>query len=394
MKKILIAALAVFILGACGKDKDKKTEGEKKPRSVRYVIAENHNKDYRRVFSGNIISETESKIGFRVDGTIAKKYFKLGEYVKKGQLLAELDDENYKLDVENARAQYESSRANLAEAEAQLKSAQASFSNAKNEFSRIEKLYYDDNVSKSDYDEAKANRDVAEAQLDQYEAYRRSAESNLKASGMQLDQSRLKLSYTRIVAPQDGYIASEDSEVNETVAPGTSVYTITFGEELDAGTYIPENMIGLFKRGEKVQVEVSAVPGKVYRGEIKEIGSSSKGYGRSFPLKVRLLEKDEFLKPGMSAKITFEFAQNGDSKIVLPMSALDQDHSDKKYVYLVTDVKDGLGIIKKAVVNIGKTYADGVEIVNGINSGDYVVISGVSQIAEGQKVAIYLKEEN
>ena len=162
------------------------------------------------------------------------------------------------------------------------------------------------------------------------------------------------------------------------------------------GTFIPENLIGLLKKGEEVQVEINAVPGKIYRGEIVEIGSSSIAYGNSFPVNIRIIEKDELLKPGMSAKVSFEFShdENNKGETVLPLSALDQDSSDKMYVYTVTDIEDGVGIVKKSIVNIGKTYADGVEVLDGVNPGDYIVTSGVTQIVEGQEVSISSKEEN
>ena len=396
MKKILIGALAILSLAGCGNEKDKEVVVKKNPRYVRYTVAENGVKEYNRVFSGNLISETESKMSFRVDGTIEKKYFKLGDYVKAGQLLAELDSKNYTLEKENATAQFRSTKAGLAQAEAQLKSAEASFINAKNEYSRIEKLYYDDNVSKSDYDAAKANRDVSEAQLAQYAAYKESAVANLKASEMQLAQSELKLSYTKLITPRDGYIVSEDKEVNETVATGTPVYTISIGNEMKLETFIPENLIGLLKKGEEVQIEVNAVSGKIYRGEIVEIGNSSTAYGNSFPVNIRIIEKDDLLKPGMSAKVSFDFSNDESNKgeTVIPLSALDQDPSDKMYVYTVTDIEDGVGIVKKSIVNIGKTYADGIEVLDGVNPGDYIVTSGVTQIVEGQEVSISSKEEN
>ncbi len=396
MKKILIGALAILSLAGCGNEKDKEVVVKKNPRYVRYTVAENGVKEYNRVFSGNLISETESKMSFRVDGTIEKKYFKLGDYVKAGQLLAELDSKNYTLEKENATAQFRSTKAGLAQAEAQLKSAEASFINAKNEYSRIEKLYYDDNVSKSDYDAAKANKDVSEAQLAQYAAYKESAVANLKASEMQLAQSELKLSYTKLITPRDGYIVSEDKEVNETVATGTPVYTISIGNEMKLETFIPENLIGLLKKGEEVQIEVNAVSGKIYRGEIVEIGNSSTAYGNSFPVNIRIIEKDDLLKPGMSAKVSFDFSNDESNKgeTVIPLSALDQDPSDKMYVYTVTDIEDGVGIVKKSIVNIGKTYADGIEVLDGVNPGDYIVTSGVTQIVEGQEVSISSKEEN
>lgn len=394
MKKVLIGIFAVFLLGACGKGKEEETVIKKKPRTVRYVVASDKNPEYKRTFSGNIVSEIESQMSFRVNGTIEKKYVKLGDYVKKGQVLAELDNEDYKLSLENSRAQYENVRAGVAEADAGLKSAQASFINSKNEFSRMEKLYYDDNVSKSDYDRAKADRDVSEAQLIQSEAAKKSAEASLKASGMQLAQDKLNLGYTKLIAPQDGFIVSEESEENETVTAGTPIYRVSLGEKMETETFIPENIVGNLAKGQEVTVEISAIPGEVYRGEIKEIGASSLGYGNSYPLKVTLLEDNDSIKPGMSTKITFDLSEDNSKEIVIPLNALGQDGAGNNFVYVLTNMTEETATVKKQVVILGKTYSEGVIITKGIKTGDYVVDSGVSQISEGQEVSISTKEEN
>jgi len=393
MKKVLIYIFIILVLAACGKKKEE-VQVKEKPRSVRYLVAENKTSEFKRIFAGNIISETESNLSFRVSGTIIKKYSKLGDYVEKGQILAELDNEDYKLDVENAAAQYDSSRAKLAEANAQMKSAKASLINSKNEYARIEKLYFDDNVSKSQYDSSKADRDVTESNLAQFEAYKKSAQSNLKASEMQLAQSKLKLSYTKLIAPENGFITAEEKEENETVSSGTPVYKISLGEKLQTETFIPETIISIIKKGQKVDVEISALSGKVYKGEIKEIGTSSEGYGNTFPVKIELLEKDENIKPGMSSKIGFDFGQNSDARLVIPISALDQNPAGEKYVYTVKEIKDGVGKVIKSVVTIGEITSEGVEILSGIKSGDYIITSGVTQITEGQEVSVSSREEN
>lgn len=394
MKKILMTILTIFVLGACGKEKEKNVKIQKKPRPVRYIIVEDKGVEYSRTFSGNITSEIESKLSFRVNGTIINKYVRLGDYIKKGQILAELDNKDYKLSVENSLAQYENSLAGVAKAKAGLKSAKASFINSKNEFSRMEKLYYDDNVSKSDYDIAKANKDVTEAQLAQAEASKKSAQASLRASNMQLAQNKLNFGYTKLVAPQNGFIVAEEKEENETIASGTPIYIVSLGDTLETETFIPENLVGSLNRGQEVIVEIGALDKKIYRGKIKEIGVSSSGYGNSFPLKITLLEKNDLIKPGMSTKITFDLSRKEESQIIIPLSAVEQDASGKRFVYILTNIAEGVATVKKEIITLGKTYSEGIAIIEGIKIGDYIVSAGVSQITEGQIVAVSLKEEN
>jgi len=393
MKRILIIMIAIFTLVACGKSGEDE-QVAKKPRPVRYIVASDTGVEYNRTFSGNITSELESKLSFRVSGTIVNKYFKIGDYVKKGQVLAELDDEDYKLSVENSLAQYENVLAGVQQAKARLKSAEASFLNSKNEFLRMEKLYYDNNVSKSDYDNAKANKDIADAQLSEAKAGKNLALANLKASDVKLSQSKLNLKYTKLIAPKNGFIASEEKEENETVSLGTPVYTLSLGETLETETFIPENLVGSLKKGQEVSVEISALSGKIYKGKIKEVGSSSLGYGNSFPLNITLLEKDSLIKPGMSTKITFNLSQDEKNLMVLPLSAVEQDADGNIFVYTLINAVEGVATAKKVVITLGKTYSEGVAILKGIKSGDYIVTSGVSQITDGQAVAVLSKEED
>jgi len=394
MKKFLVAIIVIFALGACGKEKEDDVKVEKKPRPVRYLVAADKDVEYTRTFSGNITSEIESNLSFRVNGTIINKYAKLGDRIKKGQVLAELDGSDYRLSMENSIAQYENSLAGVAEAEAGLKSAEASFENSKNEFSRMEKLYYDDNISKSDYDIAKADKGVKEAQLAQAEASKNSALANLKASNMQMSQNKLNLRYTKLIAPQDGFIVAEEKEENETVEIGTPIYKVSLGDTLETETFIPENLIGSLSKGQEVIVEISALGKKNYRGKIKEIGASSSGYGNSFPLKIILLEKNNLIKPGMSTKITLDLSKKEKSQIVLPLNSIEQDGSGDRFVYILTNIKDGIATTKKTFVTLGKIYSEGIAIEEGIKIGDYIVSSGVSQITEGQIVAVSLGEED
>lgn len=393
MKKTMIIMIT-FVFMACGVGKDINMDQEKNPKLVKHMVVTNEEQEYRRSFSGNVISETESSLSFRVDGTIEKRYFKLGDYVKKGDILAKLDDEIYKIEVENSQAQYEGAMGKVLEAQAQLESALASFNNAKNEFFRIESLYYEDNVSKSEYDAAKAERDIAEAQLAQFEAYKKSTKSNLKASKMQLAQSKLRLSHTNLIVPMDGYIISEERKTNETISLGTPVYVMSQGDKLKVEVNIPENLITLIKKGDEVEVEIGVISGKVYRGEVSELGLSSTKYAGSFPVKIKLFQEESLIKSGMSAKINFEFTNKDKKKIILPISAISQDSTGKEYVYLVSDIKEGVGVAKKVFVNLGKIYTEGAEILEGINSGDSIITSGMTQILDGQEVKIHLKEES
>jgi membrane fusion protein, multidrug efflux system len=199
MTNKLIYPLLALLLTACSSDSDQTEIVEKPIRPVRFITIEQHRDTSIRTFSGTAQSSEESKLSFRVAGTITKIHVDIGQPLKKSQVIAELDPSQYRIEAEQ-------SRANLAQAQANQRNAEANFERVKN-------LYETNSASLNELDSARAN---AESNRAQTNAYRQV-----------LDLSLLNVNYTKLKSTKDCNIATKEAEINEFVSSGQTVVNVT-----------------------------------------------------------------------------------------------------------------------------------------------------------------------
>jgi len=358
MKKYIVVLLMAAALLGCGRKEEVVEEPNLRP--VKYIIIEKTASDIAREFSGTIKAETESRLSFRVPGTIERKFVSLGEEVRRGEVLAEVDRIDYEV-------KYEASIANLEKTKASLVRDKA-------DFDRYQKLYFNDNVSKAEYDSALAQFKSTKAQV--------------KAAEKQVEYDRLQLSYTKLVSPASGTIAEELSEENETISAGTPVFMLSLLGDLEVEFFVPESLIGQIKAGEVIMVAADAAQRQEIRAEITKVGTVSTGFGRTFPVKARLIDPSDEIRSGMTAQVKLNFKFADEDVILLPIQSVVTDSMGNTYVYALEGVDEDKGTVKKIDVKTGKVTNRGIEVTEGLKSGDLVITAGMSKITEGQQVEI------
>ena len=189
----------------------------------------------------------------RIGGVVVKVLVKENEKVKAGQVLAQLDDQDYSTSYNQAIADQASVQADLEQ--------------AAQDYQRYTKLYQDQAISKSDYDAALAKY--------------RNLTSRLKADQAKADQAKLNLSYTQIVAPEDGTIAKKSVEVGMVVPAGQALFGFVSSGERWVEANFKETQLSRIKPGQKVYVDVDAIKGKSFEGVVDSIGSAT---GSTFTL--------------------------------------------------------------------------------------------------------------
>lgn len=354
---VILLTLTLFFPLSCS-DKEQVTEEIIRP--VRYTQVFSTGSDRMRSFSGSVRSEEESKLSFKVSGTIINLPVKLGDVVKKGQLIAQLDPKDYQLRVQ--------------ESEASLTQVRAEARNAAANYERVRQLYENQNASLSDLDIARTQAESTQAQV-------RSIEK-------QLELTRFQLSYTKLSAPVDGSIASVDIEINENVNAGDTVALLTACCKLEVEVAIPESLISGIRDGDSVTVKLDALPGKSFSAVITEVGVAPTEFATTYPVTVRLDRTDPDIRSGMAAEVAFGFGSSGSVKrfIVPPIAVLED--RDGRFVYIVEPDEAGLGLVRKRLVTVGELTSEGLEITDGLSDGDLVVIAGVSNISDGLKVKV------
>ena len=329
-------------------------------RPVRYQQVFSTGGSRVRTFSGIARAGVESRLSFKVAGTVRRVPVQVGDSVRAGQLIADLDPEDYRLQAQQAEA-------GLAQARAQERNALA-------DYARARQLYENDNLALS---QLEAARTTAE-----------SAEQSVKASEQSLELARLQLSYTRLIAPLDGAVASVNVEVNENVRPGQVVVLLTSGSQLEVEVGIPEVLISQIQAGRDCTVTFDALPGTTFSAVITEVGVMSTGMGTTFPVTVVLDEAYPGIRSGMATEVAFLFQSEGQREIyIVPPVAVGEDR-DGRLVYVVEPTTPGKGVVHRRAVVIGELTAEGLEVFEGLSDGDRVVTAGISKIEDSQEVRL------
>ena len=440
IRKITVTFAAIIMLAACGKKDNVKEENI--IRSVKYEqVVSGGNMDIK--YSGSLKPFSESNLSFKVPGNIEKIYVKIGDKVKKGQLLAIIDNSSYSLQVKQAQAMYEQVKAStvggdyqiaeaktgiaqaktgIAQAKSAIEQAEAAYNRAiavqtstKQDFERYKKLYMNDNIAQTVYDNAKSGVDQANAAVDQAKAAvsqakavyeqaiakqdqtqtlleqtkvgKTASNSNLSAAAAQVQLAKLQLSYTELRAPADGVIALQMAEENENIGAGLPVFRLNSENQIQAEIYVSETDINNIKIGDTANIFIESL-NKNYQGIVTEIGSSSTGFGGTYVVKTGINNADNSLKIGMAANIIFNKNIKTDT-ITLPLTAVNEDSKHKKYVYVVENVNNGEGVIAKKEIVVGKLINNRMEILRGLTGNEKVVTAGVNMVTLGQKVKLY-----
>lgn len=354
--KIIIMTTTI-LLASCGTKEQKE---EKFVRPVRYQEVGFLGGDKIRTFSGTAKTDKIIKLSFRNSGIINVFNIKLGQKVKKGQLLAKLDNVN-------ARLAYEQSVT-------QLNSAQSQMNTAKLSLNRVRSLYEKGSTSLSDFESAK-------------NAYKTAKESFQSAKrGVAIQQEQIKYGY--LYAPENGVIAAISAEIDENVNPGQTIATLNAGTDMEISLGLPESVINGVKEGMKVQVTFSSLNGKKYTAKVTEVAPALDANTATYPVRVVLNNPSDEIRSGMAANVSFDFGNRKlDHKaLVVPANAVGED-SNGRFVFLIEGKGDQLQV-KKQKVTIGNLTTEGFVIVSGLSAGQKIATAGLQTLLDGQEVKI------
>ena len=355
MRFIGFVVAVVLLLGGCSDEKK-----QENIRPVRTIVVEPTNAIAKYTFNGIARSDIAAKLSFQVNGTVKKVYVRAGQRVRKGDVIARLDDSYFKLKVNEVKAS--------------LKEAQARYANAKSYYARVKQLY--------------VNRSSSLNELDNARAAKESAYANYKAMKNRLEQAKLKLAYTKLKAPISGVISEVMIHKGENIASGMPVATISSTQNIEVPVSVPGSLIDNIKLGQEAWVRFDAIKNKRFKAKVVEVSTTSNIRTTTFPVVVRLLKKHKKIRPGMSASVDFTFRNETNKSIfIVPVYALLED-AKGNYLYVVEDVNEDIGVIRRVDVIRGKLVGDGVVISAGLYNHARVLTAGMHKVQENQKVRV------
>jgi len=358
-KKLLWATVLTgtiaFTFSACSDDKK-----EQQLRPVRTMTLKAANAISSHTFNGIARSDVAARLSFNVAGRLKSVKVKPGQFVKKGSMVAELDDAYFKLKV--------------AEVRASLKQTASELEHAKARYNRVQKLYVNRSSSLSDLDSARTAYD--------------SAKANRRAMHTRLEQAQLELSYTKLKAPLNGSVSEIHVRKGENVTAATNIATISSTKNIEVPISVPGSMIDAIKVGQLTKVTFDDIKNKSFNARITEVSHTSSMRTTTFPITVRIIKPSKKIHPGMAATVTFSIGKENKTKsFVIPVHALMEDE-ESFYIYVVEDIENGIGIIRRQNVSRGSLTGNGIILTAGAKENMKVLTAGMSRVHINQKVRV------
>lgn len=382
--------------------------------------------------SGEIKPKTFANVGANAFGKIIKIYVKEGDHVKKGQLLAQIENVQPESDVQAGEASVQASKTDLEAAQAALNTNIADLERAKADeeqkrldYQRAQQLYKDQLIPKADYETRKAAYEASAAGLEQAKARIAQARAQVDSAQKHITQNIASLrrasdalSKTTYLAPYDGVVTNLPVREGETVvvgiqnSPGSTLMTVADMSVITAEVMVDETDIVNVKLGQPAEVSIDAVPKKKFKGVVTEIGNnallrstgvstsqstSSSQEAKDFKVVITLENPPDNLRPGLSAtaKVTTATRQGA---VAIPIQALtirqrgdleQKKGKDKSTVQAAgpdapekaaaaKEELQGVFVLKNGKaefvpVETGITGTTDIEVTKGLNAGDTIV---------------------
>ncbi len=304
------------------------------------------NKNSEQWYSGTIDAH-QSNISFQAPGRVSRIIFDEGQSVKAGEVIAELDTEEYRARLQQAKSNLERAQKNreqlvevlniykkslpadVSHAQATLAIARDVMANARKNNNRYTELFNKGVVTEKERDDVRLIFDNASSRFLQAEAALAASNSNLgkiaatekdiaQASAQvlvakaALDEASIRLGYTRLLSPVDGIITSRNIELGEVVSPGREVMTVSDLTRVYLKIYVRETDIGNVRPGQPAEVRIDSMPGRVFKGNVsyisqvaeftpKIIQTKEERVKYVYLVKISIFNPDLALKPGLPA---------------------------------------------------------------------------------------------
>ncbi|MEJ2661923.1 MAG: efflux RND transporter periplasmic adaptor subunit [Desulfobacteraceae bacterium] len=349
----VIAGLLLTLPSACGSPGDKKVD-KAKPRPVRVATIQSRDLPILVRSVGRLVPDREVVLSAQVTGIVMELKVDVGDRVTSGATLVRLDPTDYTLA--------------LSEAQANQLAAQARLCVADKNFSRAKRLLPEKAISRELFDAAEAEYRTAQALVSQ--------------STAAADIARQRLNKTTVCAPFGGHVVHRYVELGQNVAVGEAVIGIADMQAMRVKIHISENDYLHLDMQDPVSVVVEAFSDQPYAGRVDKIGIQADARTNTFEVEILLDNPRYIFKAGLTARVAIQTEVIHQAVIIPQGSVLFRE--DRKEVFVVE--QGGHAAVRE--VKLGETAGSDVRILQGLKSGDVLVVAGAQYLKPGDRVAI------
>ncbi len=327
-------------------EKISELDSVKKLPLVTVFKAEEKKFDHSFEVQGNVETKQNIVLYPEYSGVLTKVYVKEGQHVRKGQLLASIDD------------------GGLGQ---QLAQVQVQAGLAKTTYERQKRLW-----------DQKIGSEIQFLQ----------AKSNYESTEKAVAQMRNQLAKTSVRAPFSGVIDDVISEQGSVVTPGQSkLIRIVNLKNMYIEAEVPESYVASVTKGKDVEIYFPIL-NKIISTKIRQVSNYINPNNRSFKIEVPVPENGGSIKPNLTAKLRINDYTN-DKAILIPQSVISENAEGEQYAYITTEINDSSKAKAiRAIIKTGKIQGDYVEVISGVKNGDQVILEGARSVSDGQSVEI------
>ncbi|UCG21262.1 MAG: efflux RND transporter periplasmic adaptor subunit [Deltaproteobacteria bacterium] len=329
--------------------------------------------------SGYAVAQRKAAVASKITGRLVFLGVEEGSQVKKGEIIARLENDDAKAAMERAKADAKVAHFNLEQSQAELDDAVL-------DYNRKKELVEKEIIARSQFDAAEARFKKAKAAVAAYQAALRASEAALKEVGVSLE-------YTIIRAPFDAVVLTKNADIGDIVTPigaaadaKAAVVNIADMDSLKVEVDVSESNIEQVKVGQPCEIQLDALPNDRFRGVVHMIVPTADRSKASILVKAAFLDKDPRILPEMSAKVAFLSRQITPEEEnpfkALPSNAV-VNREGETLVFVVQNNR-----ALKTPVHLGRRLDTMVEILDGVEVGDQVATAPLDKIKNGIKVRV------
>lgn len=356
--------------------------------------------------STKVTASNEVSVLPKVSGTVRKVNVNLGDNVKAGDVLFEIDDTSLRIAAEQAAASLASAQANydinigatlennIKQLQSSVDSLQIQYDDLLRDLENTKVLYEAGSKSKLELDTMQSGVDKLRLQLDTskenlrltrektIEGTKKSALAGLQQAELLYENAQTQLGYTKVKAEIDGVISTCNVTPGSMASPQSPAITIVNTDKLKFTFNISDDYINKVSVGSKAYITVTAASETPYEGTVTHISPAANSSSLLYPVEIYIDKTDYLIKPGMFASLKL-VVDRRENTVSVPLNAVLTRGGDK-FVYVVDDKN----VAHKKKVDTGIQNDENIEIVSGVQNGDKVVVVGQSFLSDGSTVNV------
>jgi RND family efflux transporter MFP subunit len=329
--------------------------------------------------SGYVVAQRKAAVASKITGRLVSLMVEEGNWVKEGQVIARLENED-------AIASRDQAEANLKAARANLEGTKAELEEVTRIFNRNQQLFAKGIIAKAEYD-------VSEARYLKAKAAVAAGEAAVKASSAGLRAANVALEYTFIRAPFDAVVLTKNADIGDIVTPlgaaanaKAAVVTIADLGSLQVEVDVSETNLALVKVRQPCEIQLDAIPDSRFRGVVHVIVPTADRAKATIMVKVRFLEKDRRILPEMRAKVAFlsrPLKQEEEKPRTAVIKSAIVNPGGQKIVFLVQEDR-----VVETSITAGEQFGEMIEVLGGAKAGDRVVAKPPKRLKNGSRIKV------